>query len=100
MSIKYQVTRAENVERNLKDIAFFIAQDNPTRAISFVRELMNNAEDNLSTFPLKFRQYKDARMYPYRGYLIFYDVQETAKTVEILLVAHASQYLKYAKYFE
>ena len=91
----YNVIKAKSVEDDLEEIANYIAEDNPYRAISFTQEILRDAENTLNHFPKKLQRYKDCHMWPYKGYLVFYDINEISKTVEIIMVTHASQYNKY-----
>jgi toxin ParE1/3/4 len=61
--------------RDLEAIADYIAADNPRRAQSFVQELRKRCR-LLGDFPESARRFpalgKDARILPYRNYLIIY----------------------------
>ncbi len=61
--------------RDLEAIADYIAADNPTRAQSFVQELRERCR-LLGDFPESARSFpelgKDARILPYRNYVIIY----------------------------
>ena len=87
--------KAKSVDADLEEIANYIAEDNPYRAISFTQEILRDTEAALSYFPKKFKKYKDCHMWTYKGYLVFYDIEEETNTVQILLITHASQYNKY-----
>ncbi len=91
----YTVIMAKSVEDDLEEIARFIAEDNPYKALSFINEILREAESALSLFPTKFKQYKGCYMWPYKGYLIFYDVNHESKTAQILLITHSAQFNKY-----
>ena len=91
----YNVIKAKSVEEDLEEIANYIAEDNPYRAISFIQEILRDAENTLNHFPEKFQKYKDCHMWSYKGYLVFYDIDHKTTTVQILLITHASQYNKY-----
>ena len=47
-----QVIIPESIEQRFVDIAGYIGQDNPIRAISFVKELRKRFEDQLSLMPM------------------------------------------------
>ena len=91
----YHVVKANSVDADLEEIANYIAADNPYRAISFTQEILQDAGTTLSYLPEKFKKYKDCYMWAYKGYLVFYDIEQETKTVQILLITHASQYNKY-----
>ncbi len=61
--------------RDLEEIADYIAVDNPTRARTFVGEIRERCR-LLANFPESARRFpalgKDARILPYRNYVIVY----------------------------
>lgn len=71
------VTIAGEAEWDLEAIASFIATDNPARAVSFVRELVESCHA-LADQPLRHPIVADygqrLRRFPYRGYSIYYQV--------------------------
>lgn len=76
-------------ERDLEQIGDYIAQDNPERAISFLRELRAKCLDLANTprgFPLVPRyETQGVRRRVHGNYLIFYRVEpETVVVVHIL----------------
>jgi toxin ParE1/3/4 len=80
-------------QRDLFEIGSWIAQDNPTRAETFVSEL-EKACESLSDMPrafpiLSYRGGAQVRRKPYRNYLIFYRVRKDM--VEILHVLHGAR---------
>jgi toxin ParE1/3/4 len=88
-----KVVFSRNAERDLEAIGDWIAQDNPTRAVSFVAELVKSCKSIGKTprgFPLVDRS-RDLRLRRrvYGDYLIFYDVGTTS--VEILHVLHGAR---------
>lgn len=79
-------------ERDLEEIADFIAQDNPRRALSFVVELRQAAsaiEDNPLAWPERADLLAGLRMRPFGRYLIFYRTGENGVRIERIL--HASR---------
>lgn len=87
-----KVVFSENAERDLEEIADWIARDNPIRAISFVEELLQACQA-LGEAPKSFalvdrRRDSGLRRRIYGNYLIFYDVGES---VEILHVLHGAR---------
>jgi toxin ParE1/3/4 len=88
-----KVVFSRNAERDLEAIGDWIAQDNPTRAVSFVAELVKSCKSIGKTprgFPLIDRS-RDLRLRRrvYGDYLIFYDVGTTS--VEILHVLRGAR---------
>lgn len=92
---KYRVIIAKTAKDDLREIAEYIAKDNPVRAISFVKELAESLEELLSTFPLSGTPYldieEDIRSHPYGRYISFYRVKKTQNQVEVLHVFSASR---------
>lgn len=71
----------------------YIAEDNPRRAVSFVREIVERCK-KLSEMPLRFPliaryEHSGIRRMPYRNYLIFYRVGD--KRIEVLHVLNGAQ---------
>lgn len=78
---------------DLTDIGDYIAQDNPSRAVSFVRELRDAARliGNMpKAFPL-LDGYEDRgiRRRPYVNYLLFYRIE--AERVTVLRILHGAR---------
>lgn len=83
----------EAAASDLQAIGDFIAARNPARAISFVRELVEQCE-RLADMPLRFQlvpryAHLGIRRRPYGEYLIFYAVQ--VESIEILHVLNGAQ---------
>lgn len=80
-------------EADLEHIADYISYDNPGRAVTFVRELIDRCErlaQSPQAFPLVPRYAQSGvRRRPYRGYLIFCTVNEDR--VEILHILNGVQ---------
>jgi toxin ParE1/3/4 len=88
-----KVVFSRNAERDLEAIGDWIAQDNPTRVVSFVAGLVKSSKSIGKTprgFPLVDRS-RDLRLRRrvYGDYLIFYDVGTTS--VEILHALHGAR---------
>lgn len=80
-------------ERDLEEIADYIARDNPKRALSFVREL-REACGILATAPYAFApppryRAQGVRMRVHKSYLIFYVV--SAETVDFIHILHGQR---------
>ncbi|UXS05310.1 type II toxin-antitoxin system RelE/ParE family toxin (plasmid) [Agrobacterium tumefaciens] len=82
-------------EGDLEQIADYIAEHNPRRALSFIRELRSRCEDliqNPNGFALVPRyEHHRIRRHVHGNYLIFYRV-EAAKVVIIHFLHGASDY--------
>jgi plasmid stabilization system protein ParE len=89
-----KVVFSRNAERDLEAIGDWIAQDNPTRAVSFVAELVKSCKSIGKAprgFPLVDRSCDlRLRRRVHGDYLIFYDVGTTS--VEILVLHCARDY--------
>ena len=88
-----KVVFSRNAERDLEAIGDWIAQDNPTRAVSFVAELVKSCKSIGKAprgFPLVDRSCDlRLRRRVHGDYLICYDVGTTS--VEILHVLHGAR---------
>ncbi|MGL1959456.1 MAG: type II toxin-antitoxin system RelE/ParE family toxin [Colwellia sp.] len=91
----YKVIRAKTAREDIKNIARFIAKDNPYRAISFTQELLEKTEKTISLFPNSGSSNSNTSYIPYENYLIFYDVNESSKTVCITHIINSAQYSAY-----
>lgn len=71
-------------ETDLEDIGDYIAEDNPSRAKSFVRELRERCEklcDFPLAYPLRPNLGANVRVLAYRGYLICYTAHADGRLV-------------------
>ena len=88
-----KVVFTRRAERDLEEIADFIAQDSPGRAVSFVSELRERAlrlADAPRAFPLLPRfEASGARRRVHGRYLIFYRID--AEAILILSIMHGAQ---------
>ena len=91
----YKVTISTKAQNNLSDIARYIAQDSPSRAITFTHSIIDNFKARVSLFPKTGTKCKDFYYTVYKSYLIFYDIDENATEVVILHVIHSAQYTAY-----
>jgi toxin ParE1/3/4 len=84
---------SRNAERDLEDIADWIARDNPERAESFVVELIRTCKSIRRaprSYPFADRNRDPTlRRRVYASYLIFFDIG--TKEVEILHVVHGAR---------
>ena len=68
--MNFSVRTSENAVQDLEAIVDFISQDNPTRARSFVDEIIRHYEKNLSSMPRKFSAFEGKlplRLMKYQG---------------------------------
>lgn len=88
-----KVVFTSRAKASLREIALFIARDNADRALSFLRDLESVARqlgDAPLSFPLVPRyEHHGIRRRPYRGYLIFYRVEDDR--VAIIDVVHGAR---------
>jgi toxin ParE1/3/4 len=88
-----KVVFSRNAVEDLEQIGDWIAQDNPLRATSFVRELKQACQAigrSPQSYPMVDRERDPLlRRRVYRDYLIFYDIGPAA--VEILHVLHGAR---------
>lgn len=89
--MKIRIT--EEARADLLNIGVYIAQDNPRRSVTFVRELLGRCHalaDMPRAFPLVPRyEHTGVRRRPYGDYLIFYYIGPD--TVDILHVLNGAQ---------
>ncbi|HXW25682.1 MAG TPA: type II toxin-antitoxin system RelE/ParE family toxin [Xanthobacteraceae bacterium] len=87
------VVITEAAEADLEAIGDWIAEDNPARALTFVRELRRRCE-TLADAPRGYvlvprYEHLGVRRRPYRDYLIFYRIVDD--TIEVLHVIHGAR---------
>jgi toxin ParE1/3/4 len=75
-------------ERDLEDIADYIAENNPRRALSFVRDIRERCK-KLATSPRSARPFPAlgaaSRILPYGSYVILYRIVEDEVSIERVL---------------
>ncbi len=74
-------------EFDLEEIGDYIARDNPSRALSFVREireLCEDIKDMPEAYPLRPDLGDNIRMIPFKAYLIFYSAGEEIRIERVL----------------
>ena len=90
--MNYQIIITEQADQNLENIGDYIAEDNPARAISFIREIRGYLEERLSHFPFSAKLVTNTiRMLPYKRYSVLYIVDEDQKSVKILHIFAGGQ---------
>ncbi len=78
---------------DLQQIADFLAEDSPTRADSFVLELLDRCQSltqHSSRYPVATRwRERDLRRCPYGNYLIFYSI--VGESLEVNHIVHSAR---------
>mgnify|MGYP000628035966 CR=1 FL=1 len=79
--------------RDLDAIEKYIAEDNPSRARSYVEELLQNCYDSIAPFPCDFplTGKLDIRCFPYQRYNVYYRYDETQDAVHIAHILNSAQ---------
>lgn len=92
----YEIIISPQADQELEEIALFIAEDSPTKAISFIDEMLDSVQNRLTSFPYIGKEYKfKQRMIVFKGYIIFYGVDEDKKTVNISHILNPAKYSAY-----
>ena len=93
----YRVEIMPTARAGLLEIGEYIALDNPTRAISFIDEITDLLQRQLSLFPLSGKIAEDLdmdekiRMLHHGNYNSYYRVIEEKQLVEVLYVFNGSR---------
>lgn len=83
---RYEVSFSASADADFDSILFYIAADNPVRAISFVEELKQRAMDFLSATPNAGSSIGQFRYMVVGQYVIVYSVDDEASLVHVRLV--------------
>ena len=87
--MNFSINFTKNAERELDDIVYYISWFSLTIARKFIYDINNFISENIWFMPYMFRLYKDKiRFCPYWNYLIFYEIIEKKKKVDILHIVH------------
>ena len=90
--MSYKIIISDTSRQKLKQIATYIAQDNPARAISFIDEMQASFQQTLAIMPYSGREIKpQLRMLPLKRHNIFYQVNEAERSVYVLDIFAGSQ---------
>jgi toxin ParE1/3/4 len=74
---------------DLREIAAYIAQDSPIRALTFISEIEERTNNTLSLAPKGGTVYKgETRFFPVSGYVVLYEIDESSKTVSVLHIVN------------
>ncbi len=91
----YQVFISEQADTDLENIAEYIAQDNPYRAISFTQQMLDSITSQLSSFPDLGIGYFDSAYIPYKNYLVFCDINRGSQMIWVTHIINSAQYTAY-----
>ena len=76
-------------EQELEDITYYIAQDNPDKAIKFVQSLIDFFRKMLSIYPESGVLYKgNIRKIAYKHYTAFYFIDKKQQCVNIIHIVN------------
>ena len=88
----YSLITTRQAKQDLKDIAKYIAPENPVRAMTFIDEMEKYLEERLSHFPFSAKLVTHTiRMLPYKRYGILYIVDEKENSVKVLHIFAGGQ---------
>lgn len=93
----YRIEVMPTAREGLLEIGEYIALDNPARAITFIDEITDSLQKNLSIFPYSGKVADDIeadqeiRMWSHGNYISYYRVVEEKQLVEVLYVFNASR---------
>jgi toxin ParE1/3/4 len=93
----YRIEITPTAREGLLEIGEYIALDNPTRAITFIDEITDSLQKNLSIFPYSGKVADDVevdqeiRMWSHGNYISYYRVVEEKQLVEVLYVFNTSR---------
>ena len=94
MTANWRLTFSPVAATDLNHIHDYIAQDNPTRAVSFVTELERKcaaAAAGPHRYPLRADIHPGLRMIVHRRYLIFFTIADAAGAVRIERILHSAR---------
>ena len=89
--VKIKLTKKSRID--LQAIENFIAEDNPSRAKSFVEEIIQRFISTVGEFPLSspiYNHQKSIRRFVFHSYNVYYHFNETKQEVTVLHVLNAS----------
>lgn len=88
----YEVKIMPQADKELEDIAYFIALDSPQASQRFVTELVTVFKKMLGNFPESGLLYDgDIRQFSHKAYTAFYRVNALNKQVEILHIVNLTK---------
>ena len=89
----YKVVFTRAADTDFDEIIDYIAQDNPTRAITFVDELRDVAINTRSVFPKAGSSIRElgAYFHVHKNYVIVYDIDEDEHCVIVHMISHGAR---------
>ena len=91
----YQVIISQEADNDLENLISYIALDNPYRAVSFAHEILSSAKSTLGLFPSSGRKQWGFRVLVFKGYYVFYKINEKQKEVAVLRIINPVNYNAY-----
>ena len=85
--MNYVVKFTDLASEDIDHIIDYIAQDSPQNALEFIDALEERIRAVLCQFPETGSQYKQAYYFAFDNYIVVYDIDESSKTVDILMVS-------------
>jgi len=92
--VSYRINFTELADRDLDNILDYIAQDNPSNATRFIDQLEDRITKTLGVFPNSGSCYRSSRYFSFDGYVVVYDVDESSKVVNVLLISEGHRQWK------
>lgn len=83
----YQVYFTRQSDSDINEILDYIAQDSQENAIRFINRLQQRIETVLSIAPHGGLSCGDANYFSFENYVVVYDIDETNKSVYVLMVS-------------
>ncbi len=88
----YSLITTKQAKQDLKNIAKYIARENPIRAMTFIDEMEKYFEERLVHLPHSAKLVTNTiRMLPYKRYGAFYLIDETENLVKVLHIFAGGQ---------
>jgi plasmid stabilization system protein ParE len=92
--MNYKIEFAEIADNDIDGILHYISQDTPQRAIKFIKSLRDRIKSMLGMFPYSGSRHLGFYYYSFDNYIVIYDVNESTKTVIILMVVESHRQWK------
>lgn len=92
--MSYKIIFTKDADLDLIEIHNYIAQDNPSRALSFIEEILS-AIAKLSDNPFLGTKISDGRKLSYANYIVLYKVLSEKKELNIYCISNTAQLTKY-----
>ena len=92
--MNYTVRFTVLADYDFDEIIDYISLDSPENAIKFVRNLRERIKNILRTTPNIGVRYKKSRFLAFKNYIVVYFVDESTKTVYVVLVSESHRQWK------